>query len=47
MKNRILSILISIVMVISLIPPSSFAEKLNANNDTGITLIEENNNKQV
>jgi|GEM_PF-553345 len=46
MKNRILSILISIVMVISLIPPSSFAEKLNANNDTGITLIEENNNKQ-
>jgi len=46
MKKRILSIIISILMVISLIPSSSFAEKLSTNNDTGITQIEENNNKQ-
>lgn len=46
MKKRILSIIISILMVILLIPPSSFAEKLSTNNDTGITQIEENNNKQ-
>jgi len=46
MKKRILSILISIVMVISLIPPSSFADEINAINDIGITNNEENNKQE-
>ena len=46
MKKRILSILISIVMVISLIPPSYFADEINAINDIGITNNEENNKQE-
>ena len=46
MKKRILSILISIVMLISLIPPSSFADEINAINDIGITNNEENNKQE-
>ena len=42
MKKRILSILISILMVISLMPSSSFADELNTINDVGITNNENN-----
>ena len=42
MKKRILSILISILMVISLMPSSSFADELNTINDAGITNNENN-----
>ena len=46
MKKRILSILISILMVISLMPSSSFADELNTINDVGITNNENNENNK-